>query len=86
MRLAEHITAQVSELTSSMIEHIFAMRMTQTSRKTIKEEVVKEIGAELQRFQRKYEEGRQLINNMRKNFMKEISHLKSDNRNTTGGG
>lgn len=37
---------------------------------------MREIGAEMQRFQRKYEESRELINNMRKNFLKELQHLK----------
>jgi predicted dienelactone hydrolase len=37
---------------------------------------MREIGVEMKRFQRKYEESRELINAMRKNFLKELQHLK----------
>ena len=77
------MTAQVSDLTSSMIERIVGMQMLlgqagpgNANRAAIKEEVMREIGQEMQRFQRKYEESRELISVMRKNFLKELQHLK----------
>ena len=47
---------------------------------------MKEIGSEMRRFQARYEESRQLIITLRKNFLKELSHLKSLDNITTGGG
>ena len=81
-RLSERITAHVSELTSAMLERIFSLHTglggpKDQQRQAIKEEVLKEIGHEMQRFQKKYEESRELINTMRKNFLKELQHLKT---------
>jgi|LauGreDrversion4_2_1035121.scaffolds.fasta_scaffold483184_1 hypothetical protein len=75
-RISEQVTASISEITSGMLEHIFQMRMGKPTRQAIREEVIKEIGEEIQRFQKKFDEGRTLINNMRKNFLKEITYLK----------
>lgn len=65
-----------------MLEHIFTVHTGLPStrdgaRHVIKEEVMKEIGAEIERFHRKYEESRVLISNMRKNFLKELHNLKA---------
>ena len=49
-RISEQVTDCVSEVTSGMLEHIFQLRMGKPTRQAIKEEVVKEIGAEIQRF------------------------------------
>lgn len=81
-RLSERITAHVSELTSAMLERIFSIHTglggaKDQQRQAIKDEVLKEIGHEMQRFQKKYEESRELINTMRKNFLKELQHLKT---------
>ena len=75
-RISEQVTASVSEITSGMLERIFQMRMGKPTKQAIREEVIKEIGEEIQRFQKKFEEGRTLITNMRKNYLKEITYLK----------
>ena len=79
--MSERITAQVSEMTSNMLDRIFSIHVglesRDASRQAVRTEVMKEIGVELQRFQKKYEESRELIYSMRKNFLKEIQHLKA---------
>ena len=53
--MSERITAHVSELTNSMLERIFSLQMhggstTKEARLAIKQEVLREIGTEMQRF------------------------------------
>lgn len=78
-RAAETITAQVSTLTSAMLDRVFAMSLggSHEGKQAVRDTVLVEIRAEMQRFQHKYEESRELLYTMRKNFLKELQHLKT---------
>jgi hypothetical protein len=60
-----------------MLERIFAMKTGKMKKAVIREEVMKEIGSEMNRFQKRFEESRELISTMRKQYLKEISHLRA---------
>ena len=49
-----------------MLEHIFSIKTGKMKKQAIRDEVMKEIGHEMQRFQKRFDESRELINNMRK--------------------
>ncbi len=76
-RITEQITVQISEMTSSMLEHIFSIKTGKMKKAAVREEVMKEIGSEMLRFQKRFEESRELISTMRKQYLKEISHLRA---------
>ncbi len=64
-----------------MLDRIFAMHASlggsNESKLQVRDNMLLEIRAEMQRFQHKYEESRELLYSMRKNFLKELQHLKT---------
>jgi len=59
-----------------MLDRIFAMQTSlgasNESKQAVRDNMLIEIKAEMQRFQHKFEESRDLIYRMRKNFLKEL--------------
>jgi hypothetical protein len=49
-----------------MLEHIFSIKTGKMKKAAVRAEVMKEIGSEMLRFQKRYEESRELIATMRK--------------------
>ena len=85
-KIAVKLTDQVSDLVNRLIENMLNANKQAADKKPVgirgfKEEdrglLIKDLHEQMKKFQTKFEENKDLISDMRKNYLKEITHLRA---------
>ncbi|CDW89079.1 UNKNOWN [Stylonychia lemnae] len=88
-KISEQLTLQVNDLVQKMIENMFQLKkQKELEKKSVsgrgllhktedRNHTYSDIYEQMKKFQIKYEESKNIIGQMRKNYLKEISHLRA---------